>query len=87
MRIQPNAPDPRELTTERASTSSVAADSARQTRRVHAPADRVSLKSLTTRTMEVPDIRQEKVARLKQMIASGQYQVNAKEVADAILHG
>lgn len=87
MRIQSNAPDPREVTTERASTSSAAADSASRARRVHAPADRVSLKSLTTRTMEVPDMRLERVGRLKQMIASGRYQVNAKEVADAILHG
>jgi flagellar biosynthesis anti-sigma factor FlgM len=37
--------------------------------------------------MELPDTRLERVAQLKQMIASGRYQVNAKEVADAILHG
>ncbi len=32
-----------------------------------------------------PDIREEKVAALKKMIASGEYKVNAREVADKMI--
>jgi negative regulator of flagellin synthesis FlgM len=32
-----------------------------------------------------PDVREEKVALIKKMIASGEYSVNAREVADKII--
>ncbi|MDD2573921.1 MAG: flagellar biosynthesis anti-sigma factor FlgM [Bacillota bacterium] len=44
---------------------------------------RVALKALG----EVPDVREAKVAQLKARINSGQYNVDAEEVADSIIDG
>jgi flagellar biosynthesis anti-sigma factor FlgM len=35
--------------------------------------------------MQMPDIRQQRVASLQQQIATGNYQVPAQDVADAML--
>ncbi|MBN1352605.1 flagellar biosynthesis anti-sigma factor FlgM [candidate division KSB1 bacterium] len=35
--------------------------------------------------MNLPDVRTEKVARLKALIESGQYKIEAEQLADAIL--
>lgn len=38
-----------------------------------------------TQAMQLPDIRQDRVAGLQKQIAAGSYQVSSQEVADAIL--
>ena len=38
-----------------------------------------------TQAMQLPDVRQERVAGLQEQIAAGSYQVSSEEVANAIL--
>lgn len=38
-----------------------------------------------TQTMQMPEVRQDRVASLQQQIAGGNYQVDAQSVADAML--
>lgn len=49
------------------------------------PDDTVSLSSLTTQTLQMPEVRQDKVDSLRQMIANGEYRVDPNQIADAML--
>lgn len=40
---------------------------------------------VVAQTMQMPDVRQDRVASLQQQIASGRYQVAPQDVADAML--
>ena len=88
MRIGLNPLDPQRVSTEQTSTSSAAV---RQTGKVPGEdadtfsSDNVTLSALANRALQMPEIRQEKVASLQQSMASGQYQIDTHSIAAAIL--
>ena len=47
--------------------------------------DTLSISSLETRAMSVPQIRQDKVEALRQSIQNGEYKVEPEKIAQAIL--
>ena len=88
MRIQPTAAQRAEMPSEAGKPTSFSDDAvARSSGTESSSEDVVSLKSLAVQTMQLPELRQEKVQKLKAEIASGKYYVDPKEVADAILKG
>jgi negative regulator of flagellin synthesis FlgM len=48
--------------------------------------DKVSISSLEARVMQTPEIRQERVASLKDAIRKGEYALDANKIADAMLN-
>jgi len=89
MRIGLNTPVPEGVSSERTSDSAVStnAKSAASAQNADAFAsDTVSLSALASKALQSPEIRQDKVDSLRQQIESGQYQVDAKSIADAILN-
>jgi flagellar biosynthesis anti-sigma factor FlgM len=48
--------------------------------------DTVGLNQLETQALQSPEIRQEKVAALREAVRSGQYQVEPGKIADAMLN-
>lgn len=47
--------------------------------------DSQSVQSLTSQALNSPEIRQDKVDTLRQSVSSGEYQVSAKAIANAII--
>lgn len=47
--------------------------------------DSQSVQSLTSQALNSPEIRQDKVDALRQSVTSGEYQVSAKAIANAII--
>ena len=88
MRIGLNSPDPQVVTTEQTSTSS---SSACQTGRSAGESDdtfssdTVTASGLANQVLQMPDVRQAKIDSLQQSIANGQYEVDAKGTAEAML--
>jgi flagellar biosynthesis anti-sigma factor FlgM len=86
MRIGLNPPNPQEVSTEPASSSAL-----RQTNKTQGQeadsfsSDTVSLSALANQALQMPEVRQNKVESLQQSIASGQYTVDAKGIAAAML--
>jgi negative regulator of flagellin synthesis FlgM len=86
MRIGLNSPQSPEISTDRASTSSVSTQSTSATSQVDKfSGDTVSLSSLATQALQLPEVRQDKIDSLRQQIASGNYQIDSKGIADAML--
>lgn len=86
MRIGSNGQDPREISTDRATNSSASSMAVNeQTKTERLPNDTVSLKSLTSQALQMPDIRQDKVESLREMISNDEYRVDASKVADAMI--
>jgi flagellar biosynthesis anti-sigma factor FlgM len=84
MRIGMKTTDPSAISTER--TSAYRAPSNTTASRANDfPGDTVSLSSLTTQTLQMPEVRQDKVDNLRQMIANGEYRVDPNQIADAML--
>lgn len=48
--------------------------------------DQVSLSSLEARVMQTPEIRQDRVASLKDAISKGEYALQPDKIADAMLN-
>ena len=44
-----------------------------------------NIKTLTTKTLALPDIREEKVTAIKQQIDSGKYNISAEQIAKSML--
>jgi negative regulator of flagellin synthesis FlgM len=88
MRIGLNTPVPEGVASERAADSAVSpnAKSVEGAQSSDAfSSDTVSLSALASRALQSPEIRQEKVDSLRQQIESGQYQIDPKAIADAIV--
>jgi flagellar biosynthesis anti-sigma factor FlgM len=88
MRIGLNTPDPQTISTEKPSTSSSSANGAISTNQKYEDAfsgDSVTLSSLAKGALDTPEIRQDKVDSLRQRISSGQYELDPKSIADAML--
>jgi flagellar biosynthesis anti-sigma factor FlgM len=82
-----NTPDPRDISTERASTSPVSSQAAGKTdsRSDSFSVDTVSVSSLAARALEHPEIRADKVDNLRQQIANGEYHIDRLAIAEAML--
>ncbi|HXY04817.1 MAG TPA: flagellar biosynthesis anti-sigma factor FlgM [Terriglobales bacterium] len=88
MRIGLNTPVPEGVSSERTSDSA-ASPNAKSVVPAQSDAfssDTVSLSELASRALQSPEIRQDKVDSLRQQIESGQYQVDARAIADAIVN-
>ncbi len=86
MRIGLNAPNPPDISTDRASTPATSTQSAPSTQPVDKfSGDSVSLNSLAARALQLPEIRQDKVDSLQQQIASGEYRLDPQKIADAMM--
>jgi flagellar biosynthesis anti-sigma factor FlgM len=89
MRVGFNTPDLQGLSTERTATATRAADAktvaSPQSSEIF-PSDTVSLSALASRTLQTPEVRQDKVEYLRQQISSGQYQIDAKAIAESMLN-
>jgi len=86
MRIGLNPPNPQEVTAEATPSAAV-----RQTSKTSSDegdsfsSDTVSLSALANQALQMPEVRQNKVDALQQSIASGQYIVDPKGIAAAML--
>ena len=89
MRIGLNTPVPEGVASERAADSAVSPN-AKPVERAQGndafASDTVSLSALASRALQSPEIRQDKVDSLRQQIESGQYQVDPKAIADAMVN-
>ena len=89
MRIDLNTPVPQNTATEKSEKSAVstnqAAQSAAKADNAAGLQDTVSLSSLATQALNSPEVRHDKVDSLRQAVSSGQYQIDPKAIADAIL--
>lgn len=88
MRISLNTPDPQDIATQRNSRAATpATDQARSIAEgaqvsLH---DTVTVGSLVTAVLQTPETRQEKIDTIRQNLATGQYQLDAKASAEGIL--
>lgn len=86
MRIGLNTPDPEAASTERTKKSNGNAQSTTAAKvSSNGVEDKLTLTALSSKAMETPEIRQEKVDSLRQSISSGQYQLDSNESAEALL--
>jgi flagellar biosynthesis anti-sigma factor FlgM len=53
--------------------------------RAQLSADQVKVRALSTAVLQLPEIRQEKVAALGEQVQRGNYQVGAEQTAEALL--
>ncbi|HZP64533.1 MAG TPA: flagellar biosynthesis anti-sigma factor FlgM [Terriglobales bacterium] len=89
MRIGPNIPDLQGITgSPSAKTSSAAnqenAVSGQASEAFPFPEDMVSLGSLKTKALQTPEVREEKIVRLQQSVAAGQYRLDPAAIAAAM---
>ena len=88
MRINPNTPPSNEISAERMSNGQAApANSAQSPQADKFGGDTVSLSSLAAQTLQMPPVRQDKVDALRQQVASGDYDVDPRGTAEAMLNG
>jgi flagellar biosynthesis anti-sigma factor FlgM len=87
MRIDSNQPVANQVSTERSGRG--AAKSEGSGTGAHEPgsvtAETNSLSGLEAQVLATPEIRQDRVEALRQAISNGAYQVDASQIADAIL--
>jgi len=87
MRIGPNIPDLQGIT---GSPSAKTSSAANQENAVSGqaseafPEDMVSLGSLKTKALQTPEVREEKIVRLQQSVAAGQYRLDPAAIAAAM---
>jgi flagellar biosynthesis anti-sigma factor FlgM len=90
MRIGLTTPDPQSILAESAAKPSTAA----AVRSASSPlgdatdlsSDTVTLSTLATQALGLPEVRQGQVDSLRQSVNSGQYQLDPHQIADAILN-
>jgi len=86
MRIGLNTPDPQAASTEKTKKSTGSAPSSSTAKVQSKPVeDKLTLSALSSKAMETPEIRQQKVDALRQSVSSGQYQPDSSESAEAML--
>jgi len=87
MRINTNSPS-NEISAERMSNGPAASPNSAQASLVDRfGGDTVSLSSLAAQTLQMPPVRQDKVDALRQQVESGDYDVDLRGTADAMLNG
>lgn len=86
MRIGLNTPDPQAASAERTKKSSANVHSTAAGKVRPRPADdKLTLTALSSKAMETPEVRQEKVDVLRQSVGHGQYHLDSNESAEAML--
>jgi len=86
MRIGLNPPDPQGIASEQASSAVVGRTGKASTESTDSfSGDTLTLSTLAGRALQMPEVRQEKVASLQQSIAAGQYKIDAGSIAAAML--
>jgi negative regulator of flagellin synthesis FlgM len=82
-----NTPDPRDVSTDRTSTLPVSPQAAGKagSQSDSFSVDTVSVSSLAARALEHPEIRADKVDNLRQQIANGEYRIDPRAIAEAML--
>jgi flagellar biosynthesis anti-sigma factor FlgM len=90
MRIGLTTPDPQSILAESANKPSTAAPVRSESSPLGDPTDRsrdtVTLSTLATQALGLPEVRQSQIDSLRQSINSGQYQLDPHQIADAILN-
>ncbi|MGB9199492.1 MAG: flagellar biosynthesis anti-sigma factor FlgM [Terriglobales bacterium] len=87
MRINLNTPGSDQISTERTSAQPASTTSSSRTPETDKfSGDTVSLSSLTEQALQMPAVRQEKVDALRQKIESGEYEIDPKKTAAAMLN-
>ena len=87
MRINSNTPGASEVSAERTSTTPASTpNSSRTPEGDKFSVDTVSLSSLAAQTLQMPAVRQEKVDALRHKVESGDYDVDPRGTADAMLN-
>ncbi len=87
MRIGPNIPDLQGISSSRSEqTSSACSKETAVSGQVgdQFPEDMVSLGSLKSKALQTPEVREERVARLQQSVANGQYRLAPVAIAAAM---
>jgi flagellar biosynthesis anti-sigma factor FlgM len=87
MRIGSNIPDLQVITTAPVGVSSTAARKALPASSAESdpdPQDKLSVTSLRTQALQTPEIRQDKVDNLQQVVLSGQYRLDPGQIAGAM---
>jgi flagellar biosynthesis anti-sigma factor FlgM len=89
MRIGLTTPDPQSILAESATKPSTAATVRSEASPVGDPKDlsrdTVTLSTLASQALGLPEVRQDQIDSLRQSINSGQYQLDPHQIADAIL--
>jgi len=89
MKIEVNSPTVNQLPSDRGpkqvSNGSVGGVQDATEDRTTLQSDSLSVQSLTSQALNTPAIRQDKVDALRQSVNSGEYQVDAKGIADAMI--
>lgn len=87
MRIGSNIPDLQSISNQRTEKYSAASKahpvSTEESEGI--PEDTVSISALTAKALQMPEVRQDKVALLQQSVASGQYQLDPSALAAAMM--
>jgi len=88
MRIGLNTPDPQGISAQKPANSAAASDASKMPTEKSEVSlhDATSLSALATRALQTPEVRQDRVDSLRQSIASGQYRLDAKASAEAMLN-
>jgi flagellar biosynthesis anti-sigma factor FlgM len=91
MRIGLNTPDTQSVSAEQAKKSSSAATNQPQSSSAAdktAPSqDRVTLSTLASQALGMPEVRHATVEGLRRSVSNGQYRLDPDEIADSILGG
>ena len=86
MRIENNSPQAPEISADRPSTGAASNQaSPADTVSDRFSGDTVRLSALSAQVLQFPEVRQDKVESLRQQIASGEYKIDPKKIADAML--
>ena len=86
MRIGLNRPEPEPITpapSATASSKSAQTESIENGERL--PEDTVTVGNLSARALQTPELRQQEVERLQQSVLTGQYRIDARAIAEAML--
>jgi flagellar biosynthesis anti-sigma factor FlgM len=90
MRVDINGPAASQIASEQSASSKKVADHNRANTQfaedtTSFSSDTVGLSALTSKAMETPEIRQDKVDSLRQSIQAGSYKIEPDKIADGIL--
>lgn len=88
MRIGPNIPDLQGISAPRSDNASSASKAHPGTAEANDSfsEDTVTINTLTTKALQMPDIREDKVDSLRQSVSSGQYQLDPYAIAAAMVN-
>ena len=88
MRIGLNRPEPEPISpgpSATASSNATRPESAENNESL--PEDTVTVGNLSTRALQTPEVRQQEVERLQQSVLTGQYKIDTRAIAEAMLKG